>query len=163
MVVTAVTLAACALWGSSRLAWSSEVSRRPGTDATIQVSRTGAEIAPLVPLALLAVAGLAATIALGGWPRRAVGVVLAAAGATAAALGPLAGPAGDPVVWGRLLAVLGGVLLVAAGLLLVWRGAALPRLGAGYRPPAAVRETGDRDGDMWQSLSHGRDPTTDEG
>jgi Tryptophan-associated transmembrane protein (Trp_oprn_chp) len=162
IVTGGLLLAALALWGSSRLTWATEVRGHAGTDASTVFARTGADIAPLVPLAVLALAGVAAAIAVGGWSRRAVGVVLAASGIGAAGLGLLAGPAADVFPWGRILAVLGGGLLVLAGLLLVVVGDRMPRLGAGYRAPATARRAEDTDSDLWRSLSHGKDPTTDE-
>jgi hypothetical protein len=133
IVVVALLLAAAGLWGSSRLAW--------GT-------------APLGPLALLSLAGVAAAVAASGWLRRAVGVVLAGAGVLAAVLGSLA----DSFAWGPFLAVLSGALLVVAGVLLVIRGGRMPRLGEKYAAPVTART----DSDIWQSLSHGEDPTTDD-
>ncbi|HET9138950.1 Trp biosynthesis-associated membrane protein [Actinophytocola sp.] len=155
-------LAALALWASSRLAWSTGTRQVPGTGATTTVTRTGAEVAPLVGLALLALAGLAAAVALGGWPRRVVGGVLMAGGVTAMsyAIG-YTDPAGAFLA-GRWLAVAGGVLLLLAGAVLALRPGGLPRLGARYRAPGATREPDNVDGDMWQALSVGKDPTTEE-
>jgi hypothetical protein len=152
--------AAVALWGSSRLAWATETLRHPGTDVTTVVSRSGGESRPLVPLAVLALAGVAAAVAVGGWPRRILGVVLAAAGVGAIALGLAGGT--DFFPWGRILAVLGGLLMITAGVLLVRFGAGMPRLGAAYQRTDIDRPTDDSDHEMWRALSLGKDPTTDE-
>jgi tryptophan-associated transmembrane protein len=159
MVSGALLGAAVALWGSSRLAWTTEVLRHPGTDVTSVISRPGAEIKPLVPLAVLALAGVAAAIALAGWPRRVLGVVLAAAGIGAVVLS-IGGT--DFFPWGRILGALGGLLMIVAGALLVRFGAAIPRLGAAYQRADAEPSSEDTDHEMWQALSLGKDPTTDE-
>ena len=162
IIVVALPLAAAALWGSSRLAWATEVGRHAGTGAVTAVDRTGAEVAPLVPLALLALAGLAAVVALEGWPRRLAGLLLALAGLTAAGFGLFAGGSVEFPPWGRGLAVFAGLLLVLGGGLTVLASGTLPRLGAGYQVRGAARRSGDADGDLWRSLSDGEDPTTDE-
>jgi hypothetical protein len=151
--------AAVALWGSSRLAWTTERVGHPGTDITSVLSHTGGELKPLVPLAVLALAGVAAAIALAGWPRRLLGVVLAVAGVGAVALS-VGGT--DFFPWGRILAALGGLLMIVAGVLLVRFGAAIPRLGAAYQRTGGEPSAEDSDHEMWQALSLGKDPTTDE-
>lgn len=134
---------AAALWGSSRLSWD-------GTG--------GAERAPaLVPLAMLAVTGVAGVLATSGWPRRLVGLLLG-----------LAGLAAGWVVFSHglwlssSLALLGGILLVAAGFLLVRAGHRMPRLGARYEAPAAAKTGVDPEKDMWRALSEGDDPTVND-
>jgi hypothetical protein len=144
-VAAALVLAAAGLWGSSRLSW-----RHGGPGSSL-----GGEVAPLIPVALLALAGVAAAVAAGGWLRRAVGAVLAGAGGLVVVLASLA----EFVVWGPFLAASSGALLVLAGMLLIWLGGRMPRLGARYAAPETARS----DSDFWQSLSHGEDPTTDDG
>ncbi|HEV2784011.1 MAG TPA: Trp biosynthesis-associated membrane protein [Actinophytocola sp.] len=164
-IVTGALLAgALGLWVSSRLTWGTSRLQHPGTDATTVVLTHGAGVAPLVPLAVVALAGIAAAVALSGWPRRILGVLLAGAGLAAVAMGVFADATvtTDFVPWGRILGVAAGVLIVLAGVLLVWRGGRLPRLGATYEVPGATRREDDRDGDLWQALSQGKDPTTDE-
>jgi hypothetical protein len=156
--MVALPAAALALWASSRLTWATETRRLPGTDATTLVDKTGADYAPLVPLAVLALAGIAATVALGGWPRRIAGVLLVAAGLTAVFSGMFAYP--GSLTGGRFLAMAGGALLVIAGLTLVRRSDRMPRLGSSYETPAARKRADDSDGDMWRALSEGEDPTT---
>ncbi len=160
IVVGALLGAAVALWASSRLAWSTDVVRHPGTDVTTVVPRTGGDSKPLVPLALLALAGVAAAVAIGGWPRRLLGVVLSAAGAGAIALAVPGGA--DFFPWGRILAIVGGLLMIAAGVLLVRFSARMPRMGAAYQRDNAERPNDDSDHELWRALSLGKDPTTDE-
>ncbi|MBM7813619.1 Trp biosynthesis-associated membrane protein [Saccharothrix algeriensis] len=137
-------LGSAALWGSSRLVWDAAADR------------VGDEVAPaLVPLALLCLAAIAAVAALGGWARRALGVVVAAAGGAALFLGAT-GPGALP---GHALAAVGGVLVLGAGLLLVARGSSLPRLGGGYQTPGAARRSADPERELWNALERGDDPT----
>lgn len=159
-VVGALLGAAVALWASSRLAWSTEVVRHPGTDVTTLADRRGGDGRPLVPIALLALAGVAAAVALGGWPRRLIGVVLGAAGIGAIAIALPGGT--DFFPWGRILAVLGGLLMIAAGVLVVRFSGRMPRMGAAYQRTNAERPSDDSDHEMWRALSLGKDPTTDE-
>jgi hypothetical protein len=160
MVVGALLGAAVALWAASRLAWTTKVVRHPGTDVTTVVDRAGGDSRPLVPLALLALAGVAAAVATGGWPRRIVGVLLAVAGAGAIALAVPGGT--DFFPWGRILAVAGGLLMIAASVLLVRFSGQMPRMGAAYQRTNTERSTDDSDHEMWRALSVGKDPTTDD-
>jgi hypothetical protein len=162
MVVGALAGAAVALWASSRLAWSTDVVRHPGTDVITAISRSGGESKPLVPLAVLALAGVAATVAVSGWPRRVLGVVLGLAGLGAFALSVGQSDSLDFFPWGRILAGLGGVLMMVAGAYLVRFGGRMPRLGAAYQRPDAEAPVEDSDHEMWRALSLGKDPTTDE-
>jgi hypothetical protein len=154
--------AALALWGSSRLAWATETRSRPGTDATSVITRTGADVRPLVPLAVLALAGIAAAVAIGGWPRRVLGVLLAAAGVTAAAFGFVTVPGDTGFLWGHALSALGGGLFVVAGVLLMWLADRLPKMGNSYQRTNAEHRSDDPDEEMWRALSLGKDPTTDD-
>lgn len=169
IIVVALLGASAALWGASRLTWSKSVDRRPVGDALAVLAHTGAEKMPaLVPFALLALAGVAGTIAVGGWWRRALGGVLVLAGITVAVVAITAQGSGqlsdelDFVPWSRILAVVGGVLLVVAGVLLAWFSAQLPRLGASYDAPGAKKPPADPDAELWRALSEGDDPTTGE-
>ncbi|RKT56819.1 tryptophan-associated transmembrane protein [Saccharothrix australiensis] len=135
---------AAALWGSSSLVWDASADRR------------GDEVVPaLGPLALLCLAAIAAVVALGGRLRRALGVLVAAAGGTAAFLG--LSTAGAPA--GRGLAALAGALVLGAGAVLVVRGPAMPGLGGGYRTPGAARRAADPERELWNALERGDDPT----
>lgn len=167
IAVAALVLGAAALWGSSRLAWL-ELRQPTGGDTL-----GGSHFASwLVPLAVLALAAVAAALALHGTLRRLLGGLLAVAGIVAVVLtiSTLAGdmawfgyaPGGPPVrAWaGPAAAIAGGVLVVAAGVLLVWRGHVAPRMGAKYSAPGAQRNGRDPDTDLWNALSEGEDPTT---
>ncbi|WP_433263603.1 Trp biosynthesis-associated membrane protein [Actinosynnema sp. CS-041913] len=144
ITVLLLLLGAAALWGSSRLVWDASADRR------------GEEVVPaLVPLALLCLAAIAAVVALSGWVRRVLGVVVVAAGGTAAFLGL----AESGALAGRAPAVLGGALVLGAGVLLVVRGAAMPRLGGGYQTPGAAKRATDPERELWNALERGDDPT----
>src|SRR4051794_40195117 len=83
IIAAALLLGAAALWGSSRLVWSA-TSHDAGVRGVVLDLQTGAEHSgALVPLAVLALAGVAGMVATGGWPRRVLGVVLALAGLAA--------------------------------------------------------------------------------
>ncbi|MBE1464471.1 Trp biosynthesis-associated membrane protein [Kibdelosporangium phytohabitans] len=147
-MVALLLAASAALWGASRLKWSPEL--------------TGSEqVSALIPLALIYLAGVAGVLATSGWPRRAVGVLLALTGIAAcwpAVNGAFEHAQGLPA---RGLALLGGLAVVAAGVLLVRRGHRMPRLGAKYQAPAAARSASEPSGEkeMWRALSEGDDPT----
>ncbi|HEX7660527.1 MAG TPA: Trp biosynthesis-associated membrane protein [Pseudonocardiaceae bacterium] len=168
-ILALLALGALALWLASRLAWSWSRQATP-LHGVVTDRQDGSQVQPaLVPLALLALASIAAILAIGGWPRRVVGVLIALVGAVAVWLGVGgvsaafgARPAGYPtaeVLSGHGLAMLGGLFLVTAGVLVVRAAGTLPRLGAGYQTPGAARETRDPDKELWTALSEGRDPT----
>ncbi|KAA9152918.1 Trp biosynthesis-associated membrane protein [Amycolatopsis acidicola] len=166
-IVAALLLGAAALWGSSRLVWSATL-RDAGVRGMVLDKQTGAEHSgALVPLAVLALAGVAGMIATGGWPRRVLGVVLALAGLAAcwvAVDGFSFGgyPAGAPVgaiYTGRGLALLGGILVILGGLLATRKAGSMPRLGAKYSAPGERKKARDPDTELWEALSEGEDPT----
>ncbi|MEU5692601.1 Trp biosynthesis-associated membrane protein [Actinosynnema sp. NPDC020468] len=143
-VVLLLLLGAVALWSSAALEWDASAHR------------SGGAVEPaLVPVAWLAVAAVAATVALGGWVRRVLGVVVALAGGTTVYLA--VADAGG--LLGRGVGGLGGVLVLAAGLALVVRGSALPRLGGGYQTPGAAKRVVDPERELWNALERGDDPT----
>ncbi|WP_372669004.1 Trp biosynthesis-associated membrane protein [Amycolatopsis kentuckyensis] len=167
MIVVALLLGALALWGASRLTWFAEF-RDGGVRGTVLYRETGEQRATaLVPLALLALAGVAGVIATGGWARRVLGVVLALAGVAAVWAGvsgaKFSGFAdGLPVtemLLGRGLAVLGGILVAAGGLAAVKGAGKAARLGARYAAPATRKKARDPDAELWEALSEGEDPT----
>jgi hypothetical protein len=129
--------AAAALWGSARLPWGTASAPRFGEG-----------------VALVALAGFAGAVAVGGWAKRVVGGVVVLTGVLAgwAALAAGGGP-------GRWIALLGAGLLVVAGFVVIRLAARLPTLGTRYRSANARRASGDRDRDMWDGLSQGEDPT----
>ncbi|MCR6488170.1 Trp biosynthesis-associated membrane protein [Amycolatopsis sp. OK19-0408] len=167
MMVVALLLGALALWGASRLTWFAEF-RDGGVRGTVLHSETGEQRSTaLVPLALLALAGVAGLVATGGWMRRVLGVVLALAGVAAVWSGvagvKFSGWAdGLPVtemLLGRGLAVLGGILVAAGGLAAVKGAGKAARLGAKYAAPATRKKVRDPDAELWEALSEGEDPT----
>lgn len=171
-VIVLLVLGAAALWLSSRLTWSWSRQLTP-LRGTVVVTERGAEVAAaLVPLAVLALAAVAAVLAIGGWWRRVVGVLVGIAGLAAVWFGvrDLGGvfgthPDGYPlsqVLSGHLLAVLAGLLVLAAAVLVVRHAATMPRMGGGYQTPSAARRHRDPDTELWQALSEGRDPTANE-
>ncbi|MET0235736.1 MAG: Trp biosynthesis-associated membrane protein [Kibdelosporangium sp.] len=141
---------AAALWGSSRLDWTAGV---PGAD----------QVAALVPLALLYLAGIAGALATSGWPRRAVGVLLAVTGLAAGWLAVDGafnqGQASGVGLLARGLALLAGIVVVGAGVVLARAGHRMPRLGANYQTPAAAKAEQTEDKELWRALTEGKDPT----
>jgi hypothetical protein len=167
MIVAALLLGAQALWGASRLTWFAEF-RDGGVRGTVLYRETGEQRATaLVPLALLALAGVAGVIATGGWARRVLGVVLALAGVAAVWSGVngvrfggyAAGLPVPEMLLGRGLAVLGGILAAAGGLAAVKGAGKAARLGAKYAAPATRKKAPDPDTELWDALSEGEDPT----
>lgn len=169
IVVVGLASAAALLWGAGQLAWDWQVRAVPG-GGSVPRETSGAVLHPsLTPLALLALAAIAAAVATGGWPRRIVGVLVALCGLVALWLGLgsfgavfAAHPPGYPTLttaFGRLLAALAGLVLVGCGAVLVRAAQSLPRLGAAYQAPGAERRPVDPDRRMWEALSDGEDPT----
>ena len=168
-IVAALLLGAAALWGSSRLAWSAELVDG-GVRGTVLRTQNGAQhSSALLPLAVLAVAGVAGMVATGGWARRVLGAVMGVAGIAACWVAVdgvrFSGyPEGAPV-WqiftGRGLALLGGILVVLGGLVAIRRAGAMPRLGARYAAPSGQKAARDPDTELWEALSEGEDPTKD--
>jgi uncharacterized membrane protein (TIGR02234 family) len=185
VVVLCGVLGAALVAIAAALTWWSADYTDPLT-GPLTVALAGGSVVPeLVPLTLVGLAGLGASLATGGVPRRLVGLVLVACGVTvtvrsvlaftagpdgpAALAGSLTRPA-DPVgaaqlhPVGPLLAVIGGVLLGVAGLLVVL-GVGARRLGARYertaRPGQArtERDAALEQADWWKALDAGADPT----
>ena len=168
-IAAALLLGAAALWGSSRLVWFVEL-KDAGVRGTLLQTQNGAQhSSALLPLAVLAVAGVAGMVATGGWARRALGVVMVVAGLAACWVAVdgvrFSGfPEGAPV-WqiftGRGLALLGGILVVLGGLIAIRHAGAMPRLGARYAAPSVKKARRDPDTELWEALSEGEDPTRD--
>ncbi len=166
-IILALLLGALALWGASRMVWFAEF-RDEGVRGTVLYTEPGEQRATaLVPLALLALAGVAGAVATGGWLRRALGIVLVLAGAAGVwngvdgiKFGGFApGLPGTEIVLGHLIAVLGGILVALGGLAAIkWAGAAR-KLGARYAAPGAKAARKDPDTELWEALSEGDDPT----
>jgi uncharacterized membrane protein (TIGR02234 family) len=176
--VLALLLAAFALWSATRLVWLRAGFHSPLRGAVV-VSATGSDLRPeLAGLALLALAGVAGLVAVAGWPRRLVGVLIGAAGLWAVWLalrwfiGPAptsfgdvappseAVPDGPPVrTAAPLLVLAAGLLLALAAVAMVRWARGMPGLGSRYAAPAAARRSPDRDGEWWHVLDEGEDPT----
>lgn len=172
--------AAAALAGAAALGWA-----RVGFDVPLRgivtVRVTGSDLLPaLGPLALLALAGVAAVLATGGWTRRMLGTVLLVAAippvmgavrvtderrlvqaaVTAGELPARSVPDGTVTVLfaGPALATAGAVLLAGAGVVLVLRGHRMPRMGRRYSAPTA-RASEPQDQELWERIDAGEDPT----
>ncbi|MPY98369.1 MAG: hypothetical protein GEU97_10300 [Actinophytocola sp.] len=170
VTIAALLLSAIAFWGASTLAW---LELNPGSQVSSTIS--GADLAGwLVPLAVLALAAVAAVLALPGVVRWVLGVGLAVAGVLALWFILSGSPYDTPrftyapdttadperTFAGPAAAVAGAVLLLAAGALLLVRGPRMPRLGAKYSAPGGKPPAEDADEDMWRALSDGEDPTS---
>ncbi len=185
VVVLCGVLGAALVAIAAALTWWSADYADPLTGPLTVTLAGGSCVPELVPLALVGLAGLGASLATRGLPRRLVGLVLLASGVTVAVRSGLsltAGPRGpgalagaltrpaEPVgaaqlhPVGPLLAVIGGVLLAVAGLL-VLLGVGARRLGARYeRTRRAVDARTERgialeQADWWKALDAGADPT----
>ena len=107
-------------------------------------------------------------LAVRGWARALLGLLLAAVGvllAVAAAYG--VATAGGGYLAFPLLLGLGGLLVAYAGLRALRRGASWPALGSRYERPAAepvehLERSGPSRSDvaMWDALDRGEDPTS---
>jgi hypothetical protein len=174
LVAAAVALSAAAMLG---WAWVDfQVPKR----GIVAVGVDGSEVLPaLTPLAVLALAAVAAVLATGGWARRLLGGLLLAAAVppilgvlqapdegwlTAAAMSAAGWSAGSVhaetttlLPAGPGFAAGGAILLVAAGATLVLRGHRMPRLGRRYQAPSS-RPSEPEDG-LWARMDAGEDPT----
>jgi uncharacterized membrane protein (TIGR02234 family) len=182
-VLLLVLAAAGLLWGASALVWVGQRYRTPyGTEVTAGL--TGAELRPeLVPMALAALAAVAAVLATGGWLRRAVGVLIALAGGLlgwrvlqqftfgwfASGASSDVPPGSTPIgefasqPYGPLLMTAGALLLFVAGVLVAFRAGRMPAMGSRYSAPGTEKQTSrDPDRQMWNDLDAGRDPTDDQ-
>lgn len=172
--------AAALLWGASVAVWYRVTPAGHGP-----VPVVGAAVRPsLTGLALLALAGIAALVAVAGLVRRVLAGLLGAVGFGIAVVGgldqfgrrfgpggPVQPPPGTSVAtWADapvaatpapLLAVAGGVVLAAVGAFVLVAEARLPRLGARYAAAGARPAVVDPDRAAWVALDEGRDPTAD--
>lgn len=178
-------LAAAAMllsWGAGGVTWFTQPYRTPFTGDTAPAA-TGSVVRPeLVPLALAALAAVAAVLATRGWFRRIIGVfIVLAAGllawrALSWQLGPQnfeweppvppgSMPIGtrDSSPLGPALGVLAGVVFAGAGALVVLRAGRMPEMGAKYSAPGEARRRTSPDPDkrLWDALDEGDDPTAD--
>lgn len=169
LIVVALLLAAVALWGSSKLTWLAQQRDLPLGGSTLHTETGAAHTSALLPVAVLALAAIAGVVATSGWARRLLGGVLVVAGGAVVAVAvvglELSGGGQYPtmsIVAGRGLAVLAGVVLVLAGGFVVRLARRMPRLGMRYAAPGNQRVAPDPDTQLWDRLSAGDDPTTDE-
>ena len=112
----------------------------------------GNEVPALNPLAVLALALMAAVLATSGWPRRLFGAL--ALVASLIPFGVLVRSDLPPAP--AVLCGLAGVLLAAAGVLVMARGHRMPRMGSRYQ---RHQSRGPSNPTMWDELDAGRDPT----
>lgn len=161
-------VAAAALWGASRLAWSDGSVAARGADA----------VPGLVPLALLALAALAAQFAGGALVKRVIAVLVLlsaaylvyrlAVGAGTSAPGAAHSPGADvgpdaarrQEPWAIGLVGLAVAAELGAAILLFARATTLPAMGAKYSRRTDRERKIDPDQRMWQELSEGEDPTS---
>jgi uncharacterized membrane protein (TIGR02234 family) len=185
----ALVLAAALLWVSSALVWYRVTAQVP-LRGPVPVAFTGAQVwAPVLGLAPLALAGVAALLALAGPLRRGFGVLVALLGGWAvvasvrAVVGPHRGvqdqeyptpPPGvgidalrdQPLVataapWAALAA---GLAMAAVGIWVSLRERDLPRFGARFSTGRDRPREPDQDRAWWDALDGGSDPTAaDEG
>jgi tryptophan-associated transmembrane protein len=180
--IVALIAASAALGGSAAIEWVQMDVQAP-LRGIIPVRLAGSAVLPaLGPLAVLALAAVAAVLASSGWVRWLLGALLlgAAVPPTVAVLRALderwltgaamsAGqrparsvPIGSAMVHfaGPALAAVAAVLIAAAGVALVLRGHRMPRLGRRYETPTA-RPSGPEslDGRFWERMDAGEDPT----
>lgn len=155
--------------------WASVVITQPPLPVR-RLAVTGGQLGgPVRALALVALAGVAALVALRGWWRSAGGAVLLVAGIAALYAFGLASPDGvrrsapvsaqpgtgaEVAVSGRTVwpycYLAGGMAVALAGGLAVAAGRRWPSLGARYDAPAAGPAQA---ADPWSALDRGEDPT----
>lgn len=184
LCTAALVVAAVLLWVSSGLVWYRVTAQVP-LRGPVPVTFTGVQVwTPVLGLAGLALAGVAALVALAGPLRRGLGVLLAVLGTWAvvaparALLGAPPGvhdpgyPAPPPGVGLDALrdqplvvtaapwpAVVAGLAMVAAGIWVSVRERELPRFGARFSVGHDRPRQPDEDRAWWDALDGGSDPT----
>lgn len=169
-----LAVAAALLWAASAVTWVDQRYRTPFS-GDVTFSATGAMVRPeLVPVALVALAAIAAVLATGRWLRRVLGVVLCLAGAFLVWRGvgqpvagayrgvpsgsaPIAGPSVNPV--GPVFMVIAALALAGAGFLVARYAHRMPEMGAKYAAPGENRTVKDPHKRLWDALDEGEDPT----
>ena len=142
--------AGLAAFAATRVWWSVAIDTAVGTR---EVTATGSATVPeLIPVALVALAGLGAALATSGLVRRCVAALIALAGlliagrcvngladSPAAALASVLNPAGEQLAAGATVhpagpvtAIVGGLLITAGGLVLALRRSPTTGLGRRY-------------------------------
>ncbi|GIF21251.1 putative membrane protein (TIGR02234 family) [Actinoplanes tereljensis] len=166
-LLAALAGSALALYAITRT-WSIQLTPRTGL-SDLREAHTGTDREPWVTgLAVVALAGTGALLATAGWVRRALGALLALAGAGVAA-GAILGRAGlDPgsagaagTIW-PIACAIGGVIIVLGGLTAFTQGHRWPGMSARYdrKPAAPERPSVAADNRAaWDALDRGDDPT----
>ena len=142
--------------------WSERVVQGAGVPA-VRTLRDGTDIALAAPLGLLCLAGVVGLLAARAWLRRAVAVLVLAAGGTVGALSAafLAASADDRRVAWPLVCLAGAVLVVTGAAIAVVRGGRWPAMSGRYERGAAAA-TPARPQGLWDALDAGVDPTEGE-
>lgn len=165
------------LWGAS-MSWVSVTPSDSITFGERATSSSGRELWPaLTAVAWTSLAAILVIVALRGWARRLVGIVLGGCGVVVVsdcvtALRDMPVPhevcVGVCEVLARdvhtrdaavLVTLAGGVALVAAGLLTSVRGGRWEGMGASYDAPGGDPEPPVTDKGVWDALDRGDDPT----
>jgi hypothetical protein len=182
VTIAALIAASAALASAAALTWA-QVDVQTPLRGIVPVRLTGsAVLSALGPLAVLALAGVAAVLASGGWVRWLLGALLFGAAVlpilavlqvfdegtlSEAAMSVADRPArsvplGTAMIFfgGPTLAAIGAGLLGAASVALLVRGHRMPRLGRRYQAPnhratSPVTE----EGRLWERMEAGEDPT----
>lgn len=180
----ALVVAAAMLWVSSGLVWYRVTAQVP-LRGRVPVTFSGAQVwPPVLGLAPLALAGVAALLALAGPVRRVLGALIGLLGAwvveagVRGALGPHPGafdpgyPTPPPGVGLDALrdqplvatgaswpAVVSGLLMLGAGGWVMLRERDLPRFGARFSVGHDRPRQPDQDRAWWDALDSGEDPT----
>jgi hypothetical protein len=108
---------------------------------------------------VLGLAAAVAVLAVRGWLRVAVGVLVAGLGLGVVAVRATSGGGAGSAVWSWLI-VVGALLLAGGGLLSAVRGRSWPGMSARYEragTPAAPRPSDPKS--LWDALDRGEDPT----
>ncbi|MBA0125632.1 Trp biosynthesis-associated membrane protein [Haloechinothrix sp. YIM 98757] len=161
LVVLGLVLGSGAIWLSTRQRWGEERAGH-GPAAMVEQAETGADAVPaLLPLAVLALAGIAGVLATSGWARRVLSGVLVLAGLATCALGVAGVLELSTVLPGHGLALAGGLLVTTAGLAGAVAADRMPAMGARYSRAPERSAASDPDAELWDALSAGDDPTRD--
>ena len=153
VIVACAVAAAVVLFGASRT-WSQVVTQRPAPFPPLITKRTGASLEPWLPaLAIVALAGSGALVALRGRLRAILGVVQILIGVAIAVLALRSTP------WAAVC-VVGGLVIALTGVATVANYKAWPAMGARYERPAAKPERKPvTQAELWDALDRGEDPT----